>query len=106
MSNTLWRQFSGEAITGEEAYRIGLANWFVEDDQLMDKTMELATKLARGPVYAMGLVKQLVHQGYQQDLAQHLPLASRAQGLTRDTFDHKEGVRAFIEKRQAEYRGE
>lgn len=106
MSNTLWMQFSGEAITGEEAYRIGLANWFVEDDQLMDKTMELATKLARGPVYAMGLVKQLVHQGYQQDLAQHLPLASRAQGLTRDTFDHKEGVRAFIEKRQAEYRGE
>jgi 2-(1,2-epoxy-1,2-dihydrophenyl)acetyl-CoA isomerase len=71
----------------------------------MDKTLELATKLARGPVYAMGIVKQLIHQGYQQSLVEHLPLASRAQGLTKDTFDHKEGVQAFIEKRQAEYKG-
>ncbi|MBG92655.1 MAG: enoyl-CoA hydratase [Chloroflexi bacterium] len=105
MSNALWMQMSGEPITGEEAYRIGLANWLTTDDQLMDKTLELATKLARGPVYAMGIVKQLVHQGYQQSLVEHLPLASRAQGLTKDTFDHKEGVQAFIEKRQAEYRG-
>jgi enoyl-CoA hydratase/carnithine racemase len=51
-------------------------------------------------------VKQLIHQGYQHDLSQHLPLASRAQGLTRNTFDHKEGVQAFVEKRQANYRGE
>jgi len=105
MSNTLWMQFSGEAVTGEEAYRIGLANWLTEDEQLMDKTMEVATKLARGPVYAMGLLKQLVHQGYQQDLSQHLPIASRAQALTRETFDHKEGVRAFIEKREPQFRG-
>lgn len=105
MSHALWMQYSGEPVTGEEAYRIGLANWLVEDEQLMDKTMELATKLARGPVFAMGLVKQLVHQGYQQDLAQHLPIASRAQGLTRETFDHKEGVRAFVEKRAPQFRG-
>lgn len=106
MSMALWMQMSGEPIDGEEAYRIGLANWFVPDDQLLDFTIEKASRLARGPVYAMGIVKQLIHQGYQQDLSQHLPLASRAQGLTRNTYDHKEGVRAFLEKRQAEYRGE
>lgn len=105
MSHALWMQCSGEAIPGAEAYRIGLANWLTPDDQLMDTTLELATKLARGPVYAMGIVKQLIHQGYQQDLAAHLPLASRAQGLTRETYDHKEGVQAFLEKRQADYRG-
>ncbi|MSQ30183.1 MAG: enoyl-CoA hydratase/isomerase family protein [Dehalococcoidia bacterium] len=106
MSNAMWMQMSGLPIEGEEAYRIGLANWFVPDDQLMDFTLEKASLLARGPVYAMGIVKQLIHQGYQHDLSQHLPLASRAQGLTRHTFDHKEGVRAFVEKRQAAYRGE
>ncbi len=105
MSNALWMQYSGEPVTGEEAYRIGLANWLAEDDELMDRTIELATKLARGPVFAMGIVKQLIHQGYQHDLADHLPLASRAQGLTRDTYDHREGVQAFLEKRQADYRG-
>lgn len=106
MSNALWMQMSGLPIEGEEAYRIGLANWFVPDDQLMEFTLEKAALLARGPVYAMGIVKQLIHQGYQHDLSQHLPLASRAQGLTRNTFDHKEGVQAFVEKRQANYRGE
>lgn len=106
MSNAMWMQMSGLAIEGEDAYRIGLANWFVPDEQLMEFTLEKAALLARGPVYAMGIVKQLIHQGYQHDLSQHLPLASRAQGLTRSTFDHKEGVQAFVEKRQANYRGE
>ncbi|HEY2285917.1 MAG TPA: enoyl-CoA hydratase-related protein [Streptosporangiaceae bacterium] len=105
MANALWMQFSGEAIDGHEAYRIGLANQVTEDSELMTVTLEMAGKLARGPVYAMGLIKQLIHQGFQQDLSQHLPLASRAQALTRTTYDHKEGVRAFLEKRPPEFRG-
>ena len=105
MSNALWMQYSGLPVDGQEAYRIGLANWVVSDDRLMEFTLEKAALLARGPVYAMGVVKQLVHQGYQQDLWEHLPLASRGQGLTRLTNDHAEGVRAFLEKRQAEFTG-
>jgi 2-(1,2-epoxy-1,2-dihydrophenyl)acetyl-CoA isomerase len=105
MANALWMQFSGEAVDGQEAYRIGLANKVTPDAELMPVTLEMAGKLARGPVYAMGLIKQLIHQGFQQDLSQHLPLASRAQALTRTTHDHKEGVRAFLEKRPPEFRG-
>lgn len=105
MSNALWMQYSGLPIDGQEAYRIGLANWVVPDEQLMEFTLEKAALLARGPVYAMGIVKQLIHQGYQTDLWEHLPLASRGQALTRLTNDHAEGVRAFLEKRQAEFTG-
>lgn len=105
MSNALWMQFSGEPVDGHEAFRIGLANKVVPDDQLLSTALEMATKLARGPVFAMGLLKQLIHQGYQQDLSEHLPLASRAQDLTRQTFDHKEGVQAFLEKRPPKFRG-
>ena len=105
MANALWMQYSGDPIDGQEAYRIGLANKVVPDDKLMETTLEMATKLARGPVYAMGIVKQLIHQAYQQDLGEHLPLASRGQDLTRTTFDHKEGVAAFLEKRKPEFRG-
>ncbi|MDA1258121.1 MAG: enoyl-CoA hydratase-related protein [Chloroflexi bacterium] len=105
MANALWMQYSGEPVDGNEAYRIGLANRVVPDDKLMETTMEMATKLARGPVYAMGIVKQLIHQGYEQELSEHLPLASRGQDLTRKTYDHKEGVAAFLEKRKPEFRG-
>jgi enoyl-CoA hydratase/carnithine racemase len=105
MANALWMQYSGEPVDGPEAYRIGLVNRLVADDQLMATAIEMAGKLARGPVFAMGLIKQLIHQGYQQDLSQHLPLASRAQDLTRQTHDHKEGVRAFLEKREPQFRG-
>ncbi|MFP6680091.1 MAG: enoyl-CoA hydratase-related protein [Dehalococcoidia bacterium] len=105
MANALWMQYSGEPVDGNEAYRLGLANKVVPDDKLMEVTLEMATKLAKGPVYAMGIVKQLIHQAYQQDLSEHLPLASRGQDLTRKTYDHKEGVAAFLEKRKPEFRG-
>lgn len=105
MSNTLWMQYFGEPVDGAEAYRIGLANRVVPHEQLLDTTLELATKLARGPVYAMALLKQLVHQGYHQSLAEHMTLAARAQALTRRTEDHREGVRAFLEKRQPVFKG-
>ncbi|TAJ23368.1 MAG: enoyl-CoA hydratase [Planctomycetota bacterium] len=105
MSNALWMQYSGLPIDGKEAYRIGLANWVTPDDQLMDFTLEKAALLARGPVYAMGIVKQLIHQGYQTDLWEHLPLASRGQALTRLTEDHREGVAAFLAKRAPEFKG-
>lgn len=105
MSNALWMQYSGEPVDGEEAYRIGLANKVVPHETLMETTLDMATKLARGPIYAMALVKQLIHQGYQHDLAEHLNIAPRAQALTRLTEDHREGVRAFLEKRPPQFKG-
>lgn len=105
VANTLWMQYTGDAVGAEEAYRIGLVNRVVEDDDLMDSALEMATRLAGGPTYAMGLIKHLVHQGHQQDLAEHLPIASRAQDLARGTDDHKEGVAAFLEKRPPRFTG-
>jgi 2-(1,2-epoxy-1,2-dihydrophenyl)acetyl-CoA isomerase len=103
MANALWMHYSGDAITGEEAYRIGLANWLFDDEALLDGTLELATKLARGPVFAMGIAKLLVHEAYQEDLAKHLRLSARAQELTKRTPEHREGLRAFIEKREPRF---
>ena len=54
---------------------------------------------------SMALIKQLVLQGYQQTLAEHLTVATRAQSLARQTEDHREGVRAFLEKRQPQFKG-
>lgn len=105
LGNALWMMYSGQPVDGQEAYRTGLAQWVVPDDQLIDFTLEKAAILAKGPTYAYGISKQLALQGYQTDLDQHFPLARRAQALTRLTQDHKEGVTAFVEKREAQFVG-
>lgn len=105
MANTLWMQYTGDPIDGEQALRMGLVNELTDDDKLLDLAIERATRLAKGPIFAMGLIKQLVHEGFQQDLAEHMALASRAQELARKTQDHKEGVAAFLEKRPPRFVG-
>lgn len=105
LSNTLLLQFTGDAVDGKEGYRLGLCSQVVPHGDLMDTTMALATRLAQGPTYSMSLIKMLVHKAQQQDLPEHLAQAARAQSLARKTEDHKEGVRAFVEKRKAVFKG-
>jgi 2-(1,2-epoxy-1,2-dihydrophenyl)acetyl-CoA isomerase len=105
LSNTLLLQYTGDAVNGQEAFRLGLCSKVVPHEILMQATMELATRLAQGPTYAMSMIKMLVHKAQQQDLAEHLMQASRAQNLARRTEDHKEGVRAFLEKRKPNFKG-
>ena len=96
---------TARVVGAEEAYRIGLANKVVPHDQLMETTMELATRLAHGPTVQMGLMKLMVHKGTTQTFREHFAGNGRASEIARDTFDHKEGVRAFIEKRRPEFQG-
>ncbi len=105
MANTLWMQYTGEPVPAQEAYRIGLVNEVTSDEDLMKRSLEFATKLAHGPVFAMGLIKQMVQQSYDQDFHDALVLGAQAQAIARDTFDHKEGVRAFLEKRPPRFQG-
>jgi enoyl-CoA hydratase/carnithine racemase len=105
LTRTLWMQYTGEPIDGTEAAQIGLANRVVPHEELMSTALEMAAKLANGPTVSMALIKQLVLQGYGQTLAEHLTVATRAQSLARQTEDHREGVRAFLEKRQPQFKG-
>lgn len=105
LSNTLLLQYTGDAVDGQEAFRLGLCSKVVPHADLMPTTMELATRLAQGPTVAMSMIKMLVHKAQQQDLAEHLTQAARAQQLARQTADHKEGVRAFLEKRKPQFTG-
>jgi enoyl-CoA hydratase/carnithine racemase len=105
MANTLWMQYTGEPVPAGEAYRIGLVNEVTSDEDLMKRSLEFAAKLAQGPVFAMGLIKQMVQQSYDLDFHDALVLGSRAQSIARNTFDHKEGVAAFLEKRPPRFQG-
>ena len=105
LGNTLMLQYTGDVVDAQEALRLGLASKVTPHDDLMETTMELAQRLASGPTYAMALIKRLVQKSLDTDLEQSLRLAGPAQDIARRTEDHREGVRAFLEKRKPEFKG-
>ncbi|MEE8466587.1 MAG: enoyl-CoA hydratase-related protein [Dehalococcoidia bacterium] len=105
MSNTLLLQYTGDRVDGAEAYRLGIASKVFPDGELMDASLELATRLAKGATQSHALTKYLVHKSLSMDFEEALELALVAQEQVRKTEDHKEAVQAFLEKRPAEFKG-
>ena len=105
MSNTLLIQYTGDRIDGTEAHRLGIASKVLPGDELMEASLELATRLAKGATQSLALIKYLVHKSLSMDFEEALDLAHVAQEQVRKTEDHKEAVQAFLEKRPAEFKG-
>lgn len=105
LGNTFMLQYTGDAVDADEAYRMGMVSKVAPHADLMDTTMELARRLADGPTYSMSLTKKLIQESLYKNLEESLLLAGPAQNIARSTADHKEGVRAFVEKRQPVYKG-
>ena len=98
-------QYTGDRVDGNEAYRLGLVSKVVPDDQIMEASLELATRLAQGPTQSLSLIKYLVHRSLETDLEESLEIAHVAQEQARQTEDHKEAVQAFLEKRRPNFKG-
>ena len=100
LSNTFLMQYTGQAVDGNEAFRMGLVSRVVPHDELMPAAMELATRLAHGATQSISLIKYLVQKSTHTDMRESLEMAHVAQEAARATEDHKEAVRAFIDKRR------
>ena len=105
LGNTMLLQYTGDIANAEEALRLGLVSRVTPHEELMETTMELAQRLAEGPTYSMALIKRLVHQSLHTDFRESLRLAGPAQAIARRTEDHREGVKAFVEKRKPAFKG-
>ena len=97
--------FVGDFIDAKEAERIGMVNGTVPPDQLMPVTMDLAIKIAKGPPLAIQLTKRAIYKGLTRDLTSQVEYEAYTQAIAGATEDAKEGVRAFIEKREPEFKG-
>ena len=96
---------TGRMVKAEEALRIGLVNEVVAADRLLPAGLELArTIAAKGPV-AVRLTKQIVQRGQDMDLANACQQEAYAFALACATEDQKEGMKAFLEKRPAQFVG-
>jgi len=97
---------TGVMIDAREAERIGLVTRVVSDEDLMAATRDIALKLAKGPALSIKLMKKAIYKGLaHNDFGIQLDFESFAQGVCRQSEDHREGVRAFLEKREAKFKG-
>ena len=97
---------SGKRITSMEAKELQLVNQVVKDDELESISFEKAVELAGGPTFAFGVTKKMFKSLNQPSLENFLDSEAWSQGLALLTEDHKEGFKAFLEKRKPDYKGE
>jgi enoyl-CoA hydratase/carnithine racemase len=91
--------FFGDTIDANEAHRIGLANRVIAGDTLMDEAYKWANRLKDGPLYALGVTKELLEYEASVNLETALEMEAVAQARCMQTPDFIEGYNAFVEKR-------
>jgi len=96
---------TGEPVTGEEAERIGLINYAVEPEEVMDKARELAQKIAKGPAIPIRRMKESIGGSLDRTLADTLDMEAGFQVECSKTEDLMEGIKAFIERREPVFKG-
>ena len=94
---------TGDFIDAQEAYRIGLVNKVIPAAELMEKTLELAQRIAARPPLAVRYAKDAVNRS--QDNLTGYALESYLHALSCTTQDKKEGVAAFLAKRKGKFEG-
>jgi 2-(1,2-epoxy-1,2-dihydrophenyl)acetyl-CoA isomerase len=92
-------------VTGPEAARIGLVNFCVPLADFPQTVRDVAWRLAHGPTTAYALIKEQLYRATESDLEAALALEGALQDRAINTADHREGVRAFLEKRPPRYTG-
>lgn len=97
--------FTGDPIGAEEAYQRGLLSQLVPHEQLHERTMALARRIAAGPPVAIRLAKMVMQRSMDMNLETSLELAAASESITLTSEDHREGLAAFREKREAKFRG-
>jgi 2-(1,2-epoxy-1,2-dihydrophenyl)acetyl-CoA isomerase len=96
----------GDKVSAHDAERMGMIYKVVEDEKLQIEGFETAKKLADMPTKALGMTKKLLNQSLTNPMNLQLEYEADMQVHAASTFDYNEGVSAFLEKRNANFKGE
>jgi enoyl-CoA hydratase len=97
--------FTGRPVDAAEALEHGLVNAVYEPAELMEKTHQLAQGLAAKSPLALAYAKEAVNQALQGDHRGNLELEARLFAMMFSSADQKEGMAAFVEKREPRFQG-
>lgn len=95
--------FSGRMVKADEAERMGLVNAVCAPEELMDKAMEMAQSFAKNAPIAVKYSKACIDRGMQMDIDDGIALENELFAMCFATADQKEGMKAFLEKRDAAF---
>lgn len=96
---------TGEMFTAQQGFEWGLFSELCEPADLMPRAMKLAEILASRAPLAVGWVKEAINHGHDHTLGGGLKMEADLFARTFETKDHTEGIKAFIEKRPAQFQG-
>jgi 2-(1,2-epoxy-1,2-dihydrophenyl)acetyl-CoA isomerase len=96
---------TGDPVPAPEAERLGLVTMTVRDEELEQATLTFAGRLAQSATAALGLTKAALYRGWPEPPERAYELQGYAVHLSASTEDRAEGQRAFIEKREPNFRG-
>jgi len=95
----------GDKVGAKEAFEMGMIYKFYPTALFDEEIEKLASTLSKMPTHAIALTKRLLNKSMVNDLQQQLSMESELQIEASDSYDYNEGVTAFIEKRQPEFKG-
>ncbi|MGD8288922.1 MAG: enoyl-CoA hydratase [Gemmatimonadota bacterium] len=95
----------GERLDAASMARFGLVNFVVPTDRLEEETASLAKRLATGPTRAYGNAKRLIYGSLENQMERQLQMEAEAFADCASSEDFREGVAAFVEKRQVVFKG-
>ena len=96
---------TGDHVTAQEAHRLGLVNRVVPAAELKNEVAKVAAALSAKAPVAMRYIIDAVNKGLDMPLAEAQTFEATLFGLVSSTEDMREGTRAFLEKRKADFRG-
>lgn len=104
-SKAMMMNLTGDMIDARLAYEWGLVAKVVPAETLLQETFEIAKKIANKAPVAVKLAKQAVNRAFETSLKEGMEFERQNFYLTFSSSDQKEGMRAFLEKREAKYTG-
>lgn len=96
---------TGKFISAEEALQAGLINKIVPVELYLEEAVKLAAEIAKMPSIAVRIAKETVLKAFETSLEEGLAFERKNFYLLFSSEDQKEGMKAFIEKRKAEFKG-
>lgn len=95
----------GDKVDAIEAERMGMIYTYYSSETFESEVDKLAERVSEMPTMALGLIKDALNQSIHNSLEEQLNLESKYQIKAAQSDDYKEGVSAFIEKRQPKFKG-